>query len=50
MDATVAATSGGRRRNRDDSEIKSAVKGAVSNFLYKATRRNPMVIPVITRV
>ena len=50
MDAAVAATSGGRRRNRDDSEIKSAVKGAVSNFLYKATRRNPMVIPVITRV
>jgi len=49
MDAAVAATSG-RRRNRDDSEIKSAVKGAVSNYLYKATRRNPMVIPVITRV
>ena len=49
LESVIAATSG-RRRSRDDNEIKSAVKGAVSNYLYKMTRRNPMVIPVITRV
>ena len=49
LESAIAATSG-RRRSRDDNEIKSAVKGAVSNSLYKMTRRNPMVIPVITRV
>ena len=49
LESVIAATSG-RRRSRDDNEIKGAVKGAVSNYLYKMTRRNPMVIPVITRV
>ena len=49
MEAAVAATSG-RRRNRDDNELKGAVKSAVSNYLYKLTRRNPMVIPVVTRL
>ena len=49
LESVIAATSG-RKRSRDDNEIKGAVKGAVSNYLYKMTRRNPMVIPVITRV
>ena len=49
LEATIAATDR-RKRSRDDNDIKGAVKNAVSNYLYKVTRRNPMVIPVITRV
>ncbi len=49
LEAVIAAT-GRRKRSHDDNEIKGAVKSAVSNYLYKMTRRNPMVIPVITRV
>lgn len=48
MEAATAAT--GRKRSRDDGELKSAVKAAVSNYLYKTTKRNPMVIPVVTRL
>ena len=39
-----------RRNNRDDGELRTAVKSAVSNYLFKTTKRNPMVIPVISRV
>jgi ribonuclease J len=39
----------GKRSSRDDGELKSAVKSAVSNYLFKTTKRNPMVIPVVTR-
>ena len=49
LESVIAATSG-RKRSRDDNEIKGAVKSAVSSYLYKMTRRNPMVIPVITKV
>ena len=49
LEAAIAATDR-RKRSRDDNDIKGAVKNAVSNYLYKVTRRNPMVIPVITRV
>ena len=40
----------GRKRSRDDGELRSAVKSAVSSYLFKNTRRNPMVIPVVTRL
>ena len=46
--AADAAQSAPRKR-RDDSELKSAVKSAVSSYLFKTTRRSPMVIPVVTR-
>jgi len=49
QDAADSAA-GGRRRSRDDGELKGAVKSAVSNYLYKTTKRNPMVIPVVTRL
>ena len=39
-----------RKRSRDDGDLKGAVKSAVSNYLYKNTKRNPMVIPVVTRL
>ena len=37
-------------RRRDDGELKGTVKSAVSSYLFKTTKRNPMVIPVVTRL
>ena len=34
----------------DWSAIKSEMKGELSNFLYKKTKRNPMILPVIMEV
>ena len=39
-----------QRRIRDWSSIKSEMKGALSNYLYKKTKRNPMILPVIMEV
>ena len=38
------------QRINDYSAIKSKVKNNLSGFLYKTTRRNPMILPVITEV
>ena len=38
------------RRRKDDGELKGSVKSAVSSYLFKTTKRNPMVIPVVTRL
>ena len=38
------------RHARDWSTIKSEIKGSLSNFLYKKTKRNPMILPVIMEV
>ncbi|MCF2665148.1 ribonuclease J [Oscillibacter valericigenes] len=45
-----AAESVSRKRGRDDGELKGAVKSAVSSYLFKNTKRSPMVIPVVTRL
>ena len=34
----------------DWSAIKSAIKGDMSNYLYKKTKRSPMILPVIMEV
>ena len=34
----------------DWASIKSEMKSALSNFLYKKTKRNPMILPVIMEV
>ena len=47
---TDAALAVPRKRSRDDGELRSAVKSAVSNYLFKTTKRSPMVIPVVTRL
>ena len=39
-----------RRRTRDWSAIKSAIKNDLSGYLYKTTKRNPMILPVITEI
>ena len=36
--------------SRDWTAIKTAVKGNVSDYLFKTTKRNPMVLPVIMEV
>ena len=40
----------GRKRVRDRAAIKSAIKNDLSGFLYKHTKRNPMILPVIMEV
>ena len=39
-----------RKRIREWSTIKSAIKNDLSGYLYKTTKRNPMILPVITEV
>ena len=39
-----------RKRSRDWSTIKSAIKNDLSGYLYKTTKRNPMILPVITEI
>ena len=48
MNAADSVT-GSRKRGRDDGELRGAVKSAVS-YLFKNTKRSPMVIPVVTRL
>ena len=48
--AKTAALSVAAKRTRDLGEVRSTVKSAVSNYLYKSTRRSPMIIPVINRI
>ena len=38
------------RNATDWSAIKGAIKGAMSNYLYKKTKRSPMILPVIMEV
>ena len=39
-----------RKRIRDWSAIKSAIKNDISGYLYKTTKRNPMILPVIMEI
>ena len=39
-----------RKRVRDWSTIKSAIKNDLSGYLYKTTKRNPMILPVISEL
>ena len=39
-----------RKRVRDWSTIKTAIKNDLSGYLYKTTKRNPMILPVITEL
>ena len=40
----------GRRRSRDWATVKSAIKNDLSGYLYKTTKRNPMILPVIMEI
>ena len=39
-----------RKKTRDWSAIKSAIKNDISGYLYKHTKRSPMILPVITEI
>ena len=39
-----------RKRIRDWTAIKSAIKNDLSGYLYKSTKRNPMILPVIMEI
>ncbi len=39
-----------RKRIKDWSAIKSAIKNDLSGYLYKMTKRNPMILPVIMEI
>ena len=39
-----------RKNIRDWSAIKSTIKNDLSSYLYKATKRNPMILPVISEI
>ena len=38
------------RNSRDLGELRGAVKSAVSSYLFKHTKRSPMVIPVVNKL
>ncbi len=48
--ATEAIERCQRKRVRDWATIKSAIKNDLSGYLYKTTKRNPMILPVITEI
>ena len=39
-----------RKNVRDWTAIKSAIKNDLSGYLYKTTKRNPMILPVISEI
>ena len=39
-----------RKRVRDWTAIKTAIKNDLSGYLYKTTKRNPMILPVIMEI
>ena len=39
-----------RKRIRDWTAIKTAIKNDISGYLFKTTKRNPMILPVITEL
>ena len=39
-----------RTRVRDWATIKTAIKNDLSGYLFKTTKRNPMILPVITEI
>ena len=39
-----------RKHIRDWTTIKAAIKNDLSGYLYKTTKRNPMILPVITEI
>ncbi len=46
---TIYGFAAGGRIN-DWAAIKGAIKGDLSNYLYKKTKRNPMILPVVTEI
>jgi ribonuclease J len=39
-----------RKHIRDWTAIKSAIKSDISGYLFKTTKRNPMILPIIMEI
>ena len=39
-----------RKRVKDWATIKSTIKNDLSGYLFKTTKRNPMILPVIMEI
>ena len=39
-----------RKRVRDWTAIKTAIKNDLSGYLYKTTKRNPMILPILSEI
>ena len=48
--ATEAIERCQRKNIRDWSAIKSTIKNDLSGYLYKSTKRNPMILPVLSEI
>ena len=48
--ATEAVDGMSAKKRRDEGDVCRTVRSAVSSYLYKHTKRSPMVIPVVTRL
>ena len=35
------------RAVRDETELKGIIRRSVKNYLFKATKKNPMILPVV---
>ncbi|MBQ5799140.1 MAG: ribonuclease J [Oscillospiraceae bacterium] len=51
LEGVVVAAAEGvlSKRRYDVGELRGAVKNAASNYLFKTTKRSPMIIPVVTK-
>ena len=38
------------KRRRDEGDVSKTVRSAVSSYLYKSTKRSPMVIPMVVNL
>ena len=38
------------KKRRDDGDVCRTVRSAVSSYLYKTTKRSPMIIPMVTKL
>ncbi|MEG2680064.1 MAG: ribonuclease J, partial [Oscillospiraceae bacterium] len=39
-----------QKNTQDIAELKTAIKNDLSGYLYKKTKRNPMILPVIMEI
>ena len=48
--ATEAVDGMSAKKRRDEGDVCRTVRSAVSSYLYKHTKRSPMIIPMVTKL